>query len=188
MAKYYLLILTLLFGAPVWAGETSPKSTGQIDYNALYGDWIQLASADDMVAQADNESSGMADTEEADDEPLFEERWFTANKVHKYLGIGSIAAAGLTLLAPKEENGAHEFLGRTAAGLGVAAVATGLAFHWDDIKLSEGFRNPDNTHALLTTLGTLGFLAAVSEAPDKGHAGPGAAGALSMLLGIKMTW
>lgn len=107
--------------------------------------------------------------------------------MHKYLGIGSLAAAGLTLLMPKEEDGAHEALGKTAAALGTLAVITGITFHWDDLNFSNGIKDPDVLHATLTTLGTLGYLAAVSAAPDA-HAGAGGVGAISMAVGIKMVW
>lgn len=119
--------------------------------------------------------------------PEFEERLFTADIVHKYLGIGSLAMAASTLLAPKEEGGLHEALGQGAASLGVLAVITGFIFHWDDISLREGYNDPDNLHMALTTLGTLGFIAAVSAAPDA-HGGAGGIGAVSMAVGIKMTW
>lgn len=155
-----------------WALDTSP-----------HAEWLQIASADEA-----NENEATEHDDAAAAKPKFEEHLVTASKLHKYLGIGSIGLAGLTLLAPKEENGAHEYLAKGAAALGVGAVATGLLFHWGDIELDQGFKNPDNLHALLTTLGTLGFLGAVSEAPASGHAGLGAGGAISMALGIKMTW
>lgn len=154
-----------------WTLDTSPRA-----------EWLQLASAD-----AANEDEAAEHGNATAAKPKFKEHLVTASKIHKYLGIGSIGLAGLTLLAPKEENGAHEYLARGAAALGVGAVVTGLVFHWDDLELNQGFDNPDNLHALLTTLGTLGFLGAVSEAPAN-HAGLGAAGAVSMAIGIKVTW
>lgn len=185
MSKYYLVIaLALIASTPVRADNAADTMPTGINYAALYGERFELTAADDTP---DSRPAGHHAAAVDDDRPLFEERWFTANKMHKYLGIGSIGAAALTLLVPKEEDGAHEFLGRTAAALGVGAVATGLVLHWDDFDLSEGFRNPDNTHMLLTTLGTLGFLYAVSKAPDT-HGGIGAASAIGMLVGIKMTW
>ncbi|KAF0191786.1 MAG: hypothetical protein FD165_1509 [Gammaproteobacteria bacterium] len=185
MLRYLLLpIIALILSAPVRADNTADTAQAGINYATLYGNRFELAAADDT---ADKTPDVRRDKEASDDKPLFEERWFTANKMHKYLGIGSIGAAALTLLAPKEEDGAHEFLARTAAALGVGAVATGLTFHWNDFDLSEGFKNPDNTHMLLTTLGTLGFLYAVSKAPEA-HGGVGAASAIGMLVGIKMTW
>jgi hypothetical protein len=144
----------------------------------------------------------MDDSDDAmtgEDKPSpYRERWITGNKLHKYLGIGSIASAGLTLLTVgqanegenggKADGGIHETFARTATALGGAAVLTGLLFHWDDIKLSNGFSDPDNLHMLLTTLGTLGYAEAVNRAPGDGHSGYGSAGAVSMALGIKMVW
>jgi hypothetical protein len=155
-----------------WTLDTSPRA-----------EWLQLASADEANEDEAAEHGGTTAAK-----PKFKEHLVTASKLHKYLGIGSIGLAGLTLLAPKEEDGAHEYLAKGAAALGVGAVITGVVFHWDDIELNQGFNNPDNLHALLTTLGTLGFLGAVSEAPASGHAGLGAGGAISMAIGIKMTW
>ncbi|MBI3771832.1 MAG: hypothetical protein HY272_03930 [Gammaproteobacteria bacterium] len=157
-----------------WTLDTSPRA-----------EWLQLASADEANEDEATEHAGV---NTAVTKPKFKEHLVTASKIHKYLGIGSLGLAGLTLLAPKEEDGAHEYLAKGAAALGVGAVITGLVFHWDDIELNQGFDNPDNLHALLTTLGTLGFLGAVSEAPASGHAGLGAGGAISMAIGIKMTW
>ncbi len=129
------------------------------------------------------------------DEPAaeYKTRWFTSNKVHQYLGIGSIALAGLTVIAPKPdeddpEDGVHHALGEGAAVLGGLAVATGLGFHYEDLKLNRGFKDPDNLHALLATLGTIGFFAAVDEAPEGGHAGLGVVSGLAMLTAIKITW
>jgi hypothetical protein len=156
---------------------------------SLWGDYALDNSATLYLASAEGDAkANPAAATTKSDKPAYEERYFTANTVHKYLGIGSIAAAGATLLAPKEEDGAHEALARTAAGLGVAAVITGLLFHWDDFDLSNGVSDPDNLHATLTTLGTLGYLVAVSEAPDSGHAGFGGVGAIAMAVGIKMNW
>ena len=125
-------------------------------------------------------------------EPEFEEDWLTANKVHKYLGIGSITMALLSAIAPKPpkdnlEDGMHKDLAEAAAFLGGAAVATGLVFHYDDI-FNNGFSDPDNLHALYTTIGVLGYAMAVNDAPVAQHAGYGVIGALSMIIGIKYTW
>ncbi len=127
-----------------------------------------------------------------DSKPLFKDRWLTGNKLHQYLGIGSIALAGLAVLAPKpgkdENDSVHQELAEGAAALGGLAVATGLGFHYDELSLSRGFRDPDNLHALLAALGALGFIAAVNEAPDGGHAGVGVISAAAMLTAIKITW
>ena len=88
----------------------------------------------------------------------------------------------------KEQDGLHEALARGAAILGGAAVATGFAFHYKDLSFKGGFSNPDNLHALLGTIGALGFGYAVSRDGKGGHAGAGIIGGLVMLYGIKVTW
>lgn len=126
------------------------------------------------------------------DKPVFEEDWLTANKIHKYLGIGSITLAVLAALVPKPpkdntDQGNHKDLAEGAALLGGAAVATGLMFHYDDI-FNYGASDPDNLHATYATLGAIGFALAVSDAPEAQHVGYGALGAVLMTIGIKYTW
>lgn len=118
--------------------------------------------------------------------PAEELPWHHKNNLHKWLGLGSITLAGLTLLAPKEEDGAHEYLAQGAAALGVGAVGTGIYAHWDDLE--GGWNDPDFKHAILGTVGALGFVLAVSKAPEGGHSGAGAVGALAMAVAIKLTW
>ena len=184
MIKQCLFALTLISSQAVFAGENY----------SLPENWDQGLAEPLILASAGDNSVDMNDS--MSKEP-FKERMFTANKIHKYLGIGSIAAAGLTLLTPPEnegntsenvDGGIHETFARTATGLGIGAVLTGLLFHWDDITLSNGIKDPDNIHATLATLGTLGYLKAVNEAPDSSHSGYGAMGAISMAIGIKMVW
>jgi len=154
---------------------------------------LQLASASTLAPAA------LEPAPQAEKKSLFKPRLFTANKIHKYLGIGSMVLATATVFVDKgddDENegggesggGLHQTLGTGAAALGVAAVATGLTFHYDDLKFSNGLRDPDNLHALLGTLGTLGYLYAVQTAGDGGHAGAGILGAASMFYAIKLTW
>ncbi len=189
--KYWMIVaLSLCGAAPAFAQD-------ELMTNSLWGDYalnhhatLYLASTETSAETnaAGNAKAGTTAVMNKTEKPAYEERYFTANKVHQYLGIGSILAAGGTLLAPKEEDGAHETLARTAAGLGVAAIVTGLLFHWDDFNLSDGVKDTDNLHVMLTTAGTLGYLAAVSAAPDSGHAGFGGLGAIAMAIGIKMNW
>lgn len=112
--------------------------------------------------------------------------WYSANNLHKNLGIGAIALAGLTMISPKAEDGPHEYFARGSAALAVAAVATGLYAHWDDIDSS--WSNPDTKHAVLGTLGALGILAAVAKGGKGDHAAYGGVGALSMVIAVKLTW
>lgn len=131
------------------------------------------------------------------DEETWHAPWLTGNKLHQYLGIGSLLAAGLAAVsAPESEDGGstndskgfHHYAGWTAAGLAGAAVGTGLVFHLDDIRLRNGFLDPDNLHALLGILATTAYFVAVTSAPDTSHAGMGVAGAAAMLISIKLAW
>ncbi|HEY0633910.1 MAG TPA: hypothetical protein VGE00_00905, partial [Gammaproteobacteria bacterium] len=118
---------------------------------------------------------------------------FTANKAHQYLGLGSIALATLALLSPKEEEGEgegglHGALATGAAIMGGAAVASGLVVHGEDVGLSYGMADPDNQHAVLATLGALGFIAAVAQGGEENHAAFGVAGYVAMAIGIRLNW
>lgn len=152
---------------------------------------LRLASAVTADVTADGDTAANSGSTE-------EESWFTSNKVHEYLGLGSLLLAGAAIVAPKEggegsasgdsNSGAHHNLATGAAVLGAGAVLTGVAFHFDDLEFSRGLRDPDNLHALLATIGALGFAMAVSEAPDDSHAAYGIVGAVSMAAAIKITW
>lgn len=126
------------------------------------------------------------------DKPVFKDDWLTANKIHKYLGIGSITLALLAAIVPKPpkdnlDEGNHKDFAEGAALLGGAAVATGFMFHSDDV-FKYGASDPDNLHATYATLGAIGFALSVSEAPQAQHVGYGALGAVLMAIGIKYTW
>lgn len=138
------------------------------------------------------------------DKTTFEESYFTANKMHMYLGLGSLLAAGLTgLTAPDSEGGAttqssknssHAYFAYTAAALGGAAIVSGLWQHWDDVHLDNGIMDPDNLHMILAILGTAGYIYAISAAPKviggptNGHAAAGMAGAVLMIPAIAFEW
>ncbi len=125
---------------------------------------------------------------------------FSANKLHQYLGIGSLLFAGMAALTPPDDDedesggssngndGFHHNAAVTAAALGGLAVVTGFLFHHDDIGPRYGIGDPDNLHMLLGLAGTLGYVAAVSAAPDESHAAAGILGLASMALAIKIEW
>ena len=193
MLRYWSLFCLLLFpGVAVMAQGSVPIDHGKIIATASPLTDLQLADLQ-LASAADGPSSSSAGHTEDSVQP-YKSRWLTANKLHKYLGLGSISAAGLTVLTAGDDEGGngdggiHHQLANLALGLGGAAVLTGLIFHWDDISLANGFSDPDNLHILLTTLGTLGYAKAIDLAPGDGHSGYGSSGALSMLLGIKMVW
>jgi len=135
----------------------------------------------------------------------FKESYFTSNKLHMYLGLGSMLAAGLTAVtAPggsegavqttgqTSKNTAHYYLANAAFALGGAAVVSGLLLHWDDIRMDA--LDPDTLHMVLTILGTAGYAYAISKAPkviggpSNGHAVAGIAGAALMATGIYFEW
>lgn len=142
-----------------------------------------------IMAAAEQDAASRVGMSSAPPESAFEEPMFSANKWHQYLGLGSLALAGLTVLAPKQEGkSAHHYLGVGAATLGGAAVVSGLTFHYKDLSLQHPFKDPDTLHALLGALGTLGYLLAVNDAPEDLHPTYGIMGAVSMAVAIKLTW
>lgn len=140
-----------------------------------------------LAAANEQSSMAMAGSEE-NAASEYEDRLFTGNKMHKYLGIGSVGAAILTLLAPKEEDGAHENFAILSALLGAGAVATGLGYHYEEIGIEGGLKDPDNQHALWAGLGALGIAYAAAEGPDSGHSGFGSLGGIAMMIGVRYAW
>ena len=171
-----------LESAPSYLNLQLPEST-KYDL-ARYDEAVSpvfLASADDASS---SKMKAMVEEEPVD----YEDRLFTGNTIHKYLGIGSIGAALLAVLSPKEEDGPHEYFAKASAALGVGAVATGLVYHNEDVSLDGGFKDPDNLHALWAGLGAVGIAMAASTGPDSPHATYGSVGAIAMIIGIKYTW
>lgn len=128
------------------------------------------------------------------EERKWKPRRFTANKVHKYLGLGSLGAAALaglttgTASASDPNSGLHHYAATTAAALGGGAVLSGLVFHWGDYRLRDGLLDPDNLHALLGMAGTAGYAMALDSAPDSEHQDAGMAGMVAMLISIRIAW
>lgn len=134
----------------------------------------------------------------------FEPPLFSGSNVHKYLGLGTLALVVATVVAPKpaeiedraptqaeldeQDRSAHARIGRAAALFGAATATTGFLAHWDDFHLEDGWSDPDNLHALLGTAGALAMMAAISQAPEGGHAGTGMLGGVAMGVAIKLTW
>jgi hypothetical protein len=129
----------------------------------------------------------------------------TGRKIHQYLGLSTVALAGLTMLAaPEQEEGAspaqprqtsgttHTRLARATAAMAVATVMTGLVFHWNDIHWEDPFTDPDKLHARLAAAGALMMLYAVNKSAKStvptSHAGIAELGAATMLFAIKLTW
>ena len=161
-----------------------------------------------MVGLAPQSYAGENDGYQTLDMPdggRFQESYLTANKMHMYLGLGSLVAAGLTgLTAPdgpegaavttktSSTNTAHYYFANAAAALGGAAVVSGLLLHFDDLETDV--MDPDTLHMVLTVLGTAGYVYAISKAPkwvggpSNGHASAGIAGAALMATGIYFEW
>ncbi|MDH5694221.1 MAG: hypothetical protein OEZ47_14075 [Gammaproteobacteria bacterium] len=138
--------------------------------------------------------SGVSATLNNSQSDEFEESWFTTAKTHQYLGLASVGLATLALMSPKPAEGKDDYSSEphyqfavAASYFGGAAVATGLAFHYKDLRLTK-LKDPDTLHTLLGLIGAAGFLMAVDSAPDEGHAGYGTLGFASMLTAIKITW
>lgn len=190
MRKGILIFVVLqLVSLAALAGDDLSELDTRIDYSSIFKPQpydtanLQLAMAGEEAAPA---SMGTGKTEEV----KFKERLFTLNKTHMYLGLGSLGLATLAILSPKQEGNdkPHHLFATGAAILGGGAVATGLTFHFEDFRLKNGFKDPDNLHLLLGAIGALGYILAVNDAPDSLHATYGTVGFASMLVAIKLTW
>jgi hypothetical protein len=89
-------------------------------------------------------------------------------------------------------NGRHATLAKATVAMAAATIATGLYAHWHDISLEEGLSDPDNLHVLLAGTGALllayaANMSANSSTPVN-HAGIAEAGALGMVVAVKLTW
>jgi hypothetical protein len=155
-------------------------------------------------------NEGDATKQQADVIPAdeFQPPLISGRKVHQYLGLSTVALAGLTMLAapdneceqsctsqsePRQTSGTtHTRLARATAAMAVATVVTGLIYHWDDFHLEDGFADPDNQHVMLAGAGTLLMLYAVNKSAHSSvptsHAGIAELGAVTMLFAIKLTW
>jgi hypothetical protein len=140
----------------------------------------------------------------------FKAPWMSGRKAHQYLGLGTVALAGLTMLAapgeacehncppasqqqPRQTSGTtHTRLARATAAMAVATVMTGLIYHWNDIYWEDPFTDPDKMHARLAAAGALLMLYAVEKSSHStvptSHAGIAELGAAAMLVAIKLTW
>jgi len=137
----------------------------------------------------------------------FEPPLITGNKMHKYLGLGTIVFAAFTAMtapddgcenncaattAPRQTNGTHAHLAEATIAMAAATIATGLIVHWDDFKLSDGITDPDNLHILLAVSGAALMAYAVNKSKNStvpvSHAGVAELGALGMVAAIKITW
>jgi len=176
----------------ILASYLSLASYQAVAESSLPSPWLSYSgggSSGLVVAAADvSEARPMMELAPAQNIIPYQANRFTGNTLHKYLGLGSLAAAILTGISPKTYDGPHEYFADTAAVLGLGAVITGFTFHGDEISLGNGAGDPDNLHMLLTSVGTLGYMAAVSEGGEDNHVSYGVAGFLGMAVGVKMVW
>lgn len=191
---HFAVALGFTVVAPAWADELAGQAlTLYPDYKAQ----VQLAEA----ATGGNSTTPITNDENERAFKEYRPPLFSANKLHQYLGIGSITLATLALLAPKDDDSGHGAFGAGAAALGGAAVISGLMVHGEDVGISKGFSDPDNLHALFGTLGAAGFIAAAarggendneggggSNGSNRTHATLGIVGYTSMLIGIRIAW
>ncbi|MFQ5509547.1 MAG: hypothetical protein ACE5FN_09460 [Leptospirillia bacterium] len=189
-------VFCMLLGDPAHGlAADGPEPAGVVLPADLYGGPYGGRGETFQLAQAETGDGGerMHMSSKAEAEPWKEPSW-TGNKAHKYLGLASLGAATLAALSAgtassdNEKSGIHHSAAVTAAALGGAAVGTGLVFHWEDFHLKDGPGDPDNLHALLGLLGTVGYALAVGSAPDTEHQDAGMVGLLSMAASVKVTW
>jgi hypothetical protein len=169
-----------------------PRSFNSQSFNSMS---YLLAANEGNVVQG---QAGTTSTIVAPETPAaaFKPPMISRNKVHQYLGLGTLALFGLTAIsAPDREKsatpqttGTHQSLGRATAAMATATVVSGLVAHWDDIYLEDSFFDPDKLHARLGTLGALAMLYTVSVAPGHGHPATGIAGGVAMIVAVKLTW
>jgi hypothetical protein len=138
----------------------------------------------------------------------FKPPWLTGSDVHKYLGLGTLLAVGVTAASapgegcekncsasttPRQTSGTtHTRAARTAAALAGATVATGLLVHWDDFHLQDGIRDPDNQHVLLGLIGSGLMVYAVNKSMKSAvptqHSAYAELGGMAMAVAVKLTW
>ncbi|MFA6015011.1 MAG: hypothetical protein WC742_08070 [Gallionellaceae bacterium] len=136
----------------------------------------------------------------------FEPPLISGSNMHKYLGLGTIALAVATAMTapeecesagcdsiPRDTTGTHAQLAYATVGVAAATIASGLLTHWDDFSLEDGWTDPDNLHVLLGVTGAAMMAYAVQQSASvktgqASHAGLAEAGALGMLVAIKLTW
>ena len=181
-------VLSLTLASTLALGTLTAHAADPAGGNLISGPWAsdgyRSATSSVVLAQlTDGTSAGVKSDGEKSKESG---PWYGRNNMHKYLGLGSLALAGLTIVAPKEKGGAHENLAKGAAALGGAAIATGFYAHGEDIEWD--WSDPDTRHAVYGALGTLGYLLAVAKDGEGGHAAAGALGAVAMVASIRIVW
>jgi hypothetical protein len=120
-------------------------------------------------------------------------RSFSTARAHQFMGYGTMLLAALTAVTNSEHD-VHRAASYATLWLAGATCATGFSGYRNFIDLSDGI-SADDAHAMLGTLGTIGFAAtlviAEAEDDDEGHGGIGAASTVAMgasLLVLQIHW
>jgi hypothetical protein len=163
---------------------------------------FMLAENDTSISKTKSNTAAVTPAAE------FEPKLITGKSIHQYLGLGTIALAGLTMITkpgeacehncsavvqqPREVNGTHAQFAKATVAMAEAAIISGLITHWDDFSLEDGWTDPDNLHVLLGVTGAALMAYAVEKSATSStpvsHAGLAELGALGMLFAIKLTW
>jgi hypothetical protein len=195
MKQIFALMLVGAFAASAQAEDT---------YQPLYTDLdLSIQALDDNLLLADNRAPSSASSVPNVPDSAFTKPAITANNVHMYLGLASLAFGGLTAISAPEGydpdllNTVHYKAAKLSWQLGAAAIGTGLWTHWDDFHLEDGLLDRDNLHVILGTLGVIGYYLAVKSAvdeynnngyPSSDHSSAGVFGGAAMLTAITLTW
>jgi len=110
---------------------------------------------------------------------------FPMGKVHKYTGYATLVAAAAAAVSGSDD-GFHKGAGNATAALAVATCITGFMEYGHYFDMDEGL-SAYNTHIVLATLATVGFVATAVDANsnnDDGHAGPGIGSTVLMVVPV----
>jgi len=200
-----IVMLAVMFVSVTTASAQDTKN------NILLADLnLNIEDMSTSFLLADNHASSVSSRSVTPNIPdsAFEKPAITWNQTHMYLGLTSMAmagVAGLTSDSVKKDNGSaalktnvHVVAAKAAWQLGALAIGTGLWTHWDDFHLEDGLFDRDNLHVLLGTLGVIGYYMAVNSAVNDyntnsgsvttNHASYGILGGAAMITGIALTW
>jgi hypothetical protein len=189
------ILFSVLAGAASADTNSLNLTLPVINFDSQQSKSFLLANNDSEVISIKSNITGAPKSAE------FEPKLFSGRKLHQYLGVGTVALAGMTFMthihpvgnAPRDVNGTHAELGKATALMALATVASGLIVHWDDFNFEDGWKDPDNQHVVLGVTGAALMAFAVNKSMNVSngqvnHAGFAELGALSMVVAVKLTW
>ncbi len=191
----FAIMLLLSFANVSYAKDVYEPTYTDLDLNVELLD-SSLLVADSRAPSAPSSVPNIPDS-------AFKKPDVTANNVHMYLGLASMALGALTAISAPESadpdllNSVHYKAGKLSWQLGAAAIGTGLWTHWDDFHIEDGLFDRDNLHVILGTLGVIGYYLAVQSAvdeynnigyPSTDHSSAGVLGGSAMITAIAITW